>query len=75
MAPRGVYEKRGMPDWLDPKATLLPRLMKEAGYATGHFGKWHLGSGAGAPATSEYGYDDHSAKEALNYVTTLLAQE
>src|SRR5687768_537794 len=25
--------------------------------------------------TSEYGYDDHSAKEALSYVTTLLAQE
>lgn len=24
---------------------------------------------------SEYGYDDHSAKEALNYVTTLLSQE
>jgi serine protein kinase len=24
---------------------------------------------------SEYGYDEHSAKEALNYVTTLLAQE
>jgi serine protein kinase len=24
---------------------------------------------------NEYGYDDHSAKEALNYVTTLLAQE
>lgn len=23
----------------------------------------------------EYGYDDHSAKEALNYVTTLLSQE
>jgi len=23
----------------------------------------------------EYGYDEHSAKEALNYVTTLLAQE
>ncbi|HVO88155.1 MAG TPA: serine protein kinase [Casimicrobiaceae bacterium] len=23
----------------------------------------------------EYGYDDHSAREALNYVTTLLAQE
>ena len=23
----------------------------------------------------EYGYDSHSAKEALNYVTTLLAQE
>jgi serine protein kinase len=25
--------------------------------------------------TAEYGYDDHSAKEALSYVTTLLAQE
>jgi serine protein kinase len=23
----------------------------------------------------EYGYDDHSAKEALRYVTTLLSQE
>jgi serine protein kinase len=23
----------------------------------------------------EYGYDNHSAREALNYVTTLLAQE
>jgi arylsulfatase A-like enzyme len=51
---------RGMPDWLDPKATLLPRLMKQAGYATAHFGKWHLsGQGAGieAPLPSEYGYD------------------
>ena len=25
--------------------------------------------------TTEYGYDEHSAKEALSYVTTLLAQE
>jgi hypothetical protein len=24
---------------------------------------------------NEYGYDEHSAKEALSYVTTLLAQE
>jgi serine protein kinase len=24
---------------------------------------------------SEYGYDAHSAKEALNYVTTLLSRE
>ncbi|MCB1207933.1 MAG: sulfatase-like hydrolase/transferase [Verrucomicrobiales bacterium] len=52
---------RGMPDWLDPKVTLLPRLLKEAGYTTGHFGKWHL-SGQGkdidAPLPSEYGYDE-----------------
>lgn len=52
---------RGMPDWLGPKVTLLPRIMHDAGYATGHFGKWHLGGGSdvvGAPATSEYGFDD-----------------
>jgi len=27
------------------------------------------------PLKEEYGYDSHSAREALNYVTTLLAQE
>ena len=35
-------EKRRMPDWLDPAAPLLPRFLKSAGYATAHFGKWHL---------------------------------
>lgn len=50
---------RGMPDWLDPKAPLLPRLLKNAGYTTAHFGKWHLsGGGLDAPLPSEYGYDD-----------------
>lgn len=51
---------RQMPDWLDPKAPLLPRVLKEAGYKTAHFGKWHLSGGniEGAPLPSEYGYDD-----------------
>lgn len=52
---------RGMPDWLDPKVTLLPRLMKEAGYATAHYGKWHLSGGGkdiDAPLPAAYGYDD-----------------
>lgn len=52
---------RGMPDWLDPKVVLLPRLLKEAGYATGHFGKWHLSGGdrtVSPPLPAEYGYDD-----------------
>ncbi len=52
---------RNMPDWLDPKATLLPRLMQQAGYKTAHFGKWHL-SGGGRdmtpPLPAEYGYDE-----------------
>jgi len=50
---------RGMPNWLDPKVTTVAGLLQEAGYATGHFGKWHLGSGEGAPAISQYGFDEH----------------
>jgi N-acetylgalactosamine-6-sulfatase len=49
--------KRGMPDWLDPKAPMLPRLLKEAGYKTGHFGKWHLGNATDSPSEDQYGYD------------------
>ena len=36
--------RRNMPDWLDAKAPTLPRFLKTAGYATAHFGKWHLGN-------------------------------
>ncbi len=52
--------ERNMPDWLDPKAPLLPRIMKNAGYKTAHYGKWHLSGGniEDAPLPSEYGYDD-----------------
>ncbi len=51
----------GMPNWLDPEVTTLTDLLKKAGYATGHFGKWHLSGGnmPGAPNPSEYGIDDH----------------
>lgn len=48
---------RAMPDWLDAQAITLPDLLKKAGYATAHFGKWHLGNGDGAPAPQEYGVD------------------
>ena len=46
-----------MPDFLDPKVTLVTRLMKENGYKTGHFGKWHLGGTPDAPPPSAYGID------------------
>src|SRR4051812_48722983 len=35
----------GMKDYLDPKVPTLARTLKNAGYATGHFGKWHMGGG------------------------------
>jgi uncharacterized sulfatase len=52
--------KRGMADWLDPKAPILARELQKAGYATGHFGKWHMGGQrdvGDAPLISEYGFD------------------
>ena len=53
--------RRGMPNWLDPSVVTLPGLLQKAGYATAHFGKWHLGSGEGAPTPAAYGFDEHKA--------------
>ncbi|MCA9248142.1 MAG: sulfatase-like hydrolase/transferase, partial [Planctomycetales bacterium] len=57
------HMQRGMPDWLDPRAVLLPRLLQEAGYATAHYGKWHLTNimVPDAPRPLAYGYDDYGA--------------
>ena len=49
-------------DYLDPRAPSLPRALKAGGYATGHFGKWHLGGGRDvhdAPPFAAYGIDAH----------------
>lgn len=56
----GINGKRGMPDWLDPQATNIARLLKNAGYRTGHFGKWHLTNTGvkAAPPLSAYGFDE-----------------
>lgn len=51
---------RGVAQWLDPDAPSLARALKAAGYATGHFGKWHLGGQrdvGDAPPISAYGFD------------------
>jgi len=47
---------------LDPGMTTLPRLFKNAGYATGAFGKWGLGdtTAAGAPNPLTHGFDTFS---------------
>lgn len=57
---RALNERRGMAQFLDPAAPTLPRFLHNAGYATGHFGKWHMGGGRDvgeAPLISEYGFD------------------
>ena len=60
--------QRGMPDWLDPKEVMLPRLLKEAGYTTAHYGKWHLTNTdvSDAPSPLEYGYDDFDSFNVSN---------
>ena len=50
---------RAMPNWLDPRVHTVTKLLKTAGYTTGHFGKWHLGSGDNAPTPGDYGIDEH----------------
>ncbi|OVE74159.1 hypothetical protein BVX94_01230 [bacterium B17] len=54
----GHQVKNRMPDWLDTKLVMLPRLFKDAGYKTAHFGKWHLSGAKDAPHSTEYGYDE-----------------
>ena len=52
--------RRGMANWLEPSAPTLARSLQGAGYATGHFGKWHMGGQRDvgeAPLIAEYGFD------------------
>ncbi len=55
-----AHEKRGMPDWMDPKGMSFPREFQKAGYVTAHFGKWHLGSAPDMPNEKAYGYDEYA---------------
>lgn len=51
-------------DFLDPKAPSIARSLKGAGYATAHFGKWHMGGGrdvTNAPPFGAYGFDEHAS--------------
>ena len=60
LAHRQINDERGMAQWLDLSAPMLARFLHQAGYATGHFGKWHMGGQrdvAEAPAITEYGFD------------------
>ncbi|WPP49401.1 sulfatase family protein [Catalinimonas niigatensis] len=61
LARRELNQERGIANWLDPSAPMLARSLHQAGYATGHFGKWHMGGQRdvmNAPHISEYGFDE-----------------
>jgi len=58
---RATNVKRGVANWLDVKAPTLARILQGGGYATGHFGKWHLGGQRDvddAPPITAYGFDE-----------------
>ncbi|MDB4637329.1 MAG: sulfatase-like hydrolase/transferase [Planctomycetaceae bacterium] len=53
--------RRGIANWLDLKAPMLANILNDSGYATGHFGKWHMGGQRDiheAPLITEYGFDE-----------------
>lgn len=57
---RQANQRRGLAQWLDPAAPVLARELQQAGYATGHFGKWHMGGQRDvddAPPITAYGFD------------------
>ena len=61
LANRQQNANRGIANWLDLKAPFLPRFLHDAGYATGHFGKWHMGGQRDvheAPLITDYGFDE-----------------
>jgi arylsulfatase A-like enzyme len=61
-----VDAKMGLVKYLDPKTPTITKLLQDAGYKTGHFGKWHLGHTPDAPSPAAYGIDDVKCFMAVN---------
>lgn len=58
---RASNASMGQANWLDPNVPNAARMLHDAGYATGHFGKWHMGGGrdvGDAPWPTKYGFDE-----------------
>lgn len=55
-------DKNEQNDFLTDRAPSMARALKNSGYATGHFGKWHMGGGRdvdNAPSIRNYGFDEY----------------
>lgn len=51
-------------NYLNVHAPSIAKVLKSAGYATAHFGKWHMGGGRdikNAPTFEKYGFDEHAS--------------
>jgi len=60
LAERKKNDENKMPDFLPSGVPTLAKMLHANGYATGHFGKWHLGGGRDvddSPLPTEYGFD------------------
>ena len=58
---RAKNAARGMVNFLDPSIPAVARHFQSAGYATAHFGKWHMGGGRDvddAPLPQAYGFQE-----------------
>lgn len=70
----GIKENtaRGMPQYLDPAVPNAPALLRRAGYATAHVGKWHLRNNVSQLAdeepTDERGQGPTPAAYGFDYV-------
>lgn len=62
IADEETMERRGIDTmYLDPDLPTVAGRLRDAGYATGHIGKWHLGKEAGAPEPDAYGFEEYTA--------------
>lgn len=53
-------QRKEQVDFLDPDIPSIGKLLSASGYATGHFGKWHMGGGRdvrNAPNFDKYGFE------------------
>ena len=64
----GVTQTRGPRQQMDLEATTIAQVLKSTGYATGLFGKWHLGE------PSEYQPFNRGFDESWSFLTGMIAE-